>query len=119
MMALMQTDLPAHPQAFLRLHTGSSQFVRPSLGAWAAYGLGSENENLPGFITICPTLAHGGVNNWGAAFLPAWTQGTHQTLVRCGAHAGWQVHINEHQGIGAYIDELAEHSPLKSTKVLT
>lgn len=46
------------------------------MGAWVNYGLGSENQNLPGFITICPTLAHGGVNNWGAAFLPAWTQGT-------------------------------------------
>src|SRR5262249_9952724 len=39
------------------------------------YGLGTENRNLPAFITICPTLAHGGVNNWGSAFLPAATQG--------------------------------------------
>jgi hypothetical protein len=46
------------------------------MGSWILYGLGSENENLPGFITICPTLAHGGVNNWGAAFLPAHCQGT-------------------------------------------
>ena len=45
------------------------------MGAWVNYGLGSENENLPGFITICPTLAHGGVNNWGSAFLPAESQG--------------------------------------------
>ena len=48
----MQTDVPAHPQAFLRMHTGSSQFVRPSLGAWATYGLGTENENLPGFVVM-------------------------------------------------------------------
>ena len=67
---------PAHGGALLKLHTGSDNFVRPSMGAWVNYGLGSENQNLPGFITICPTLAHGGVNNWGAAFLPAWTQGT-------------------------------------------
>jgi hypothetical protein len=67
---------PAHGGALLKLHTGSDTQVRPSLGSWVNYGLGSENENLPGFITICPTLAHGGVNNWGAAFLPAWTQGT-------------------------------------------
>jgi hypothetical protein len=46
------------------------------MGSWLLYGLGTENENLPGFLTICPTLAHGGVNNWGAAFLPAYCQGT-------------------------------------------
>jgi hypothetical protein len=67
---------PAHGGALLKLHTGSDNFVRPSMGSWVAYGLGTENENLPGFITICPTLAHGGVNNWGAAFLPAPYQGT-------------------------------------------
>jgi hypothetical protein len=50
----MQTDLPSHPQAFLKLHTGNSQFVRPSLGAWTLYGLGTLNENLPGFITLTP-----------------------------------------------------------------
>lgn len=67
---------PAHGGALLKLHTGSDQFVRPSLGSWLTYGLGTENENLPAFVTICPTLAHGGVNNWGAAFLPAHCQGT-------------------------------------------
>jgi hypothetical protein len=65
----------AHGGAVLKLHTGSDTFVRPAVGAWVTYGLGSENDNLPGFITICPTLAHGGVNNWGAAFLPAEFQG--------------------------------------------
>jgi hypothetical protein len=67
---------PAHGGATLKLHTGSDNFVRPSMGSWITYGLGSENQNLPGFITICPTLAHGGVNNWSSAFLPAYTQGT-------------------------------------------
>ncbi len=67
---------PAHGGACLKLHTGSDTQVRPSLGSWLMYGLGSENENLPGFVTICPTFAHGGVNNWGAAFLPAYCQGT-------------------------------------------
>ncbi|MCA9221642.1 MAG: DUF1501 domain-containing protein, partial [Planctomycetales bacterium] len=66
----------AHGGALLKLHTGSDNFVRPSMGAWVAYGLGTENQNLPGFITICPTLAHGGVRNWGSAFLPAYCQGT-------------------------------------------
>lgn len=67
---------PAHGGALLKLHTGSDNFVRPSMGAWITYGLGSENRNLPGFITICPTLGHGGVNNWGSSFLPAYYQGT-------------------------------------------
>ena len=50
---------PAHGGALLKLHTGSDQFVRPSMGAWVTYGLGTENQNLPAFVTICPTLAHG------------------------------------------------------------
>ncbi|MCA9057713.1 MAG: DUF1501 domain-containing protein, partial [Planctomycetaceae bacterium] len=65
----------AHGGAALKLHTGSDTFVRPGMGAWVNYGLGSENDNLPGFVTICPTLAHGGVRNWGSAFLPAECQG--------------------------------------------
>jgi hypothetical protein len=67
---------PAHGGALLKLHTGSDNFVRPSLGSWITYGLGTENRNLPGFLTICPTLAHGGVLNWSSAFLPAVYQGT-------------------------------------------
>jgi hypothetical protein len=65
-----------HGAALLELHTGSDTFVRPSMGSWVTYGLGTENQNLPGFLTICPTLGHGGVNNWSSAFLPAYTQGT-------------------------------------------
>ncbi len=72
----LRTELPAHPQAFLRLHTGTSQFVRPSLGAWTMYGLGSENENLPGFITITPPAGFGGAQNYGSGFLPAIHQAT-------------------------------------------
>ena len=66
----------AHGGALLKLHTGSDSFVRPSMGSWITYGLGTENQDLPGFLTICPTLAHGGVLNWGSAFLPARYQGT-------------------------------------------
>lgn len=72
----MQTDLPAHPQALVRLHTGTSQFIRPSLGAWTLYGLGTENENLPGFVSITPPSGFGGATNYGSAFLPAIYQGT-------------------------------------------
>ena len=69
----MHTDLPSHPQAFAQLHTGSFQGVRPSLGAWSLYGLGTENQNLPGFITLSPPT---GARNYGSAFLPAIYQGT-------------------------------------------
>jgi len=71
----MHTDVPAHAQAFVQLHTGSSQFVRPSMGSWALYGLGSMNENLPGFVTVNPPSAQGGAQNYGSAFLPATYQG--------------------------------------------
>jgi hypothetical protein len=72
----MHTDIPNHPQAFVQLHTGSTRFVRPSLGAWALYGLGTENQNLPGFISINPPSGQGGAQNYGSAFLPAVYQGT-------------------------------------------
>ena len=71
----MNTEVPAHPQAFLQLHTGTARFVRPSLGAWTLYGLGSENENLPGFVTITPPSQFGGAQNYGSSFLPASYQG--------------------------------------------
>jgi hypothetical protein len=72
----MKTDLPNHPQAFVALHTGNAQFVRPSMGAWSLYGLGTENENLPGFITLSAPVGLGGAQNYGSSFLPAIYQGT-------------------------------------------
>lgn len=66
----------AHGGALLKLHTGSDTFVRPSMGSWISYGLGTENQNLPSFITINPSYGHGGVGNWSSAFLPAVHQGT-------------------------------------------
>jgi len=72
----MHTDLPNHAQAFTQMHTGSFQFVRPSVGAWTLYGLGSENSNLPGFITVNPPSDNGGARNYGSGFLPAICQGT-------------------------------------------
>ena len=65
-----------HGGALLQLHTGSFTFTRPSIGSWVFYGLGTENRNLPGFVTIKPTLWHGGAKNWGSAFLPGAFQGT-------------------------------------------
>ncbi len=72
----MFTDSPAHPQASVMLHTGSTNFVRPSLGAWVVYGLGTSNQDLPGFVTINPPGGAGGAQNYGSAFLPAAYQGT-------------------------------------------
>lgn len=65
-----------HGGALLELHTGSDTFTRPSMGSWINYGLGTENENLPGFITINPSGSHGGAGAWSSAFLPAKYSGT-------------------------------------------
>ncbi|MCA8999895.1 MAG: DUF1501 domain-containing protein [Planctomycetaceae bacterium] len=72
----MHTDISNHTPAMLQLHTGSFAFTRPSMGAWILYGLGTENQNLPGFVSICPPLINGGAKNYGSAFLPAVYQGT-------------------------------------------
>lgn len=72
----LRTEGVAHGPATLFLHCGSTNFVRPSMGAWINYGLGTENDNLPGFVTIGPALGNGGARNWGHAFLPPIYQGT-------------------------------------------
>jgi hypothetical protein len=66
----------SHGPALLRMNTGDGAFNRPSLGAWALYGLGTENRDLPGFLSFSPSLYHGGAQNYGSAFLPASYQGT-------------------------------------------
>jgi hypothetical protein len=72
----MHTEGVAHGPATLFLHTGTTNFIRPSMGAWVNYGLGTENENLPGFVSISPSMGNGGPRNYGNAFLPAVYQGT-------------------------------------------
>lgn len=74
----LHTDTPAHPQAVVQLHTGSANaaLTRPSMGAWLLYGLGTENQDLPGYVTINPPPNFGGAVNYGSAFLPAHFQGT-------------------------------------------
>jgi hypothetical protein len=74
----LHTDTPAHPQAVIQLHTGTAlaSLTRPSMGAWLMYGLGTENQDLPGYITINPPANFGGALNYGSAFLPAHFQGT-------------------------------------------
>lgn len=68
----MHTDLPNHAQAQMAAHTGTSQFIRPSLGAWSVYGLGTENTDLPGFVALEKSRGP----NFGSAFLPAVYQAT-------------------------------------------
>ncbi len=77
----MHTNSPAHPQASIFMHTGSFTFVRPSIGSWVVYGLGTENKDLPGFITMNP-VGLGGAALYGSAFLPASYQGTAITIQR-------------------------------------
>jgi hypothetical protein len=74
----LHTDTPAHPQAVIQLHTGAAlaSLTRPSMGAWLMYGLGTENQDLPGYITINPPPNFGGAVNYGSASLPAHFQGT-------------------------------------------
>lgn len=70
----MHCDQPVHPAAQTQMHTGTAQFVRPSLGAWTLYGLGTENDSVPGFVSLAPPP--GSSRNYGSAFLPAIYGGT-------------------------------------------
>jgi len=74
----MQTDIPAHEIATVMMNTGSRQLAKPCLGSWTVYGLGTENQNMPGFISLRNGggLPTGGTQNWGSAFLPGIYQGT-------------------------------------------
>jgi hypothetical protein len=79
----LHTEGVAHGPATLFLHCGATNFVRPSMGSWVLYGLGTENSNLPGFVSIAPSSGNGGPRNYGNAFLPAIYQGT--AIGRAGA----------------------------------
>src|SRR5581483_6616957 len=74
----MHADVPNHEPSLMLMNCGEARQIRPSMGSWVTYGLGSENQNLPGFIAMCP----GGypiqeTQNWQAAFLPGVYQGTY------------------------------------------
>src|SRR5262245_1866283 len=70
------TDNISHPGAYRQMHTGEQTFSRPSIGSWLLYGLGSENQNLPGFVVISPQETQGSMG-WSSSFLPAAYQGTY------------------------------------------
>jgi hypothetical protein len=72
----MHTDHSNHYNATLGMHTGSFAFARPSLGAWTSYGLGTENRNLPSFVTIAPAQTYAGTQVYASDFLPGAHQGT-------------------------------------------
>jgi len=74
----MHADVPNHEPSLMLMNCGDARLVRPSAGAWVTYGLGTENQNLPGFVAMCP----GGypikdTENWRNAFLPGAFQGTY------------------------------------------
>lgn len=72
----MHTNGIAHGPSTLFLHTGNINLIRPSMGSWINYGLGTENNNLPGFVSIGPSMGNGGPRNFSNAFLPSSYQGT-------------------------------------------
>src|SRR5438105_35165 len=72
----MYTDIPAHEVATVFMNTGSTRLARPSLGSWVLYGLGTENQNMPGYISLRPGgTPPGGSSNWQSSFLPGIYQG--------------------------------------------
>jgi hypothetical protein len=105
MLNAMTAPSRAHPIAVPMLHTGEFQFVRPSIGAWVSFGLGTENQDLPGFFTIKPTRTFGGPANYGSAFLPSTFQAT---------RLGWEGqpvknaairNLSSHHGLGSSASE--------------
>lgn len=72
----MHTDVPNHEPGLLLMNSGHQQPIRPSFGSWVSYGLGSENENLPAFVVLCPGRPVVGPQLWSSAFLPGEHQGT-------------------------------------------
>lgn len=73
----MHANTPNHEQSMRLMNCGDERLSRPSMGAWLTYGMGTENQNLPGFIAMCPGLPVADVSNWRSAFLPGIYQGTY------------------------------------------
>lgn len=72
----MHTEGVAHGPATLFMHCGAANSIRPSMGSWVLHALGPDNQSLPGFVSISPSVGNGGARNYGSSFLPAATQGT-------------------------------------------
>ena len=76
----MYTDIPNHEPSMFMMNSGHVQAIRPSYGSWLLYGLGTENQNLPGYVVLCPGLPVNGAANWSHRFLPGVFQGCHMKL---------------------------------------
>jgi hypothetical protein len=98
----MHTEGVAHGPATLFLHTGATNLIRPAMGAWLSYGLGTENENLPAFVTLHPPMSKGGPRNYSNAFLPTIHQGT--TIGRAATPVG-KASIRNIQNPNLSVDE--------------
>ncbi len=78
----MHADVPNHEPSLMLMNCGDSRFNRPSFGSWVSYGLGTDNQNLPAFVVLCPGLPTKGTDNWRASFLPGSYQATHIDTTR-------------------------------------
>lgn len=82
----MYANTPNHEQSMRLMNTGDERLSRPSYGSWLVYGLGSENQNLPGFVTLCPGLPVADYSNWRSSFLPGTFQGTYLDTRKSDVH---------------------------------
>ncbi|WP_298868045.1 DUF1501 domain-containing protein [uncultured Gimesia sp.] len=96
----MHSNGQSHGQAVCMMHTGSDNLVRPSVGAWVSYGLGTDNPALPSFVSLSPASGHGGPRNYGTAFLPAIHQAT--TIGRSGKLGNARIQYLGNQKITKY-----------------
>jgi Protein of unknown function (DUF1501) len=115
----MHTDQFNHAPAELLLFTGSAQFGRPSLGSWVTYGLGSENQNLPGFIVLVSsgTFPSAGNSDWSAGFLPSVYQG-----VQCRSQGDPVLYVSNPRGMDSAmrrlsLDALRDLNELQATEL--
>src|SRR5436309_5076474 len=83
----MYTDNPNHEPGLLMMNSGNMQPIRPSMGSWLTYALGTENQNLPGYVVLCPGKPVVGPQLWSNSFLPGIYQGTHINNARLDPHS--------------------------------
>ena len=82
----MYANTPNHEQSMRLMNTGDERQSRPSYGSWLTYGMGTENQNLPGFVSLCPGLPVADSSNWRSAFLPGIYQGTYLDTRKTDVH---------------------------------
>src|SRR3954447_7159696 len=105
----MHADNINHSGAALQMCTGEQAFSRPSMGSWLVYGLGTENQNLPGFVVVSPAEVFQGAQLWASSFLPSAYQGT---LVRDLNNPIANLHVGGDDGLRERLDALREFNEL-------